>query len=819
MSHLPSLGPIDYWVIIAYFVISLVIGLYFSKKAVQSITDYFVAGRKMTWWVAGTSIVATSFAADTPLVIAGWMRTDGVQRNWFWWCGIMAFVMCTFFFARLWRRSNLITDIEFNELRYSGKPAAFLRIFHASYQSIIANTLVMGWVTLAMIKILDVTFDIPTLVFDVEHWLPTLVEKGVDVYERVPKDLIAHWPLLGEAVLAPKLTGIFLCFGVTAMYSALSGLWGVMATDFFQFIFAMSGSVVLMVAVLLQVGGPTKMVEEARGAAERGSVVNRAMVPRGVVEKKSFLAGLQDGVIDKIRADRDASATLEGLIGAGLLEYRDEQWTSLRWTVDGWPENRVAAELAKLKLPVDPKLVLGAWEKTYSITKDKFTSEETVSLLLRSGVLVDDGGAEGKKLDYFRIPEPSISEAELHERLDRAGVRDRSEILSAWRNDKAVSAKSITNFTPSFYERKGGGLLAIWSLIFYLGIQWWGGAPGGGYVVQRLFSCKNERHAVGAMLWFNVANFVLRPWPWIIVGTASLFLIPDVTVYGSEYTAEHAYPIMFMKYLGPGLRGMMVAALMAAYMSTIATHVNFGASYVVNDLYKRFLHPRSTEKTTLLMSRVVSILLAVLAGLYCYFSQSISDQWFTYAELMSGTGLAVVIRWYWWRISAWSEIAAMCSSLAMYLLLNYTGIFQGIFELVGLPGYLLDVYEIRFPLNLFCTTVMWVTVTLLMPAEKEGHLIKFYNRVRPAGFWNRIAVKAGNLEHTTIGWVEWACWFLGVTALFAMLFCLGRASFGYFDGLFVAFTLYAVIATVMLFQVMKKIDWTNVIVEEPEGAK
>lgn len=234
MDLIEDLKIIDWAIIGAFFITTLLIGLAFSKKGTGSLTEYFVAGRKMNWFVAGTSIVATSFAADTPLVISGWMRTVGLERNWFWWGAIMGMMLCAFFFARLWRRANVLTDIEFNELRYHGTPAAGLRMFHATYRSIIANTLVMGWVTLAMAKIMDVTLDIPTLVFVEGSWLPQAISKGVEISSVISLDSIAHWSLIGEAIIPAKATGIIICLLVATLYTVFAGLWGLWQLIYFS---------------------------------------------------------------------------------------------------------------------------------------------------------------------------------------------------------------------------------------------------------------------------------------------------------------------------------------------------------------------------------------------------------------------------------------------------------------------------------------------------------------------------------------------------------------------------------------------------------
>ena len=316
-----------------------------------------------------------------------------------------------------------------------------------------------------------------------------------------------------------------------------------------------------------------------------------------------------------------------------------------------------------------------------------------------------------------------------------------------------------------------------------------------------------------AMLWFNLANYVLRPWPWIVVGVASLVLIPDVTVFGDHYDPEYAYVIMLMTYLPVGLKGLMVAALMAAYMSTISTHVNFGASYVVNDLYCRFINRSASERGRVIVSQISSILLAILAGVAAYHATDIGGLWLTMFELMSGAGFVILLRWYWWRINAWSELSAMFSTLGMWLLLNKTQVFHSLFEMAGWRLYLLDEYAVRFTLNLVLTTTVWVVVTFLTPPEKEKTLIKFYKRIKPAGWWKEIAAKAGNLNHLAVGKLEWSCWALGVTGLFAMIVCLGKLCFGLYLQSAV-FAVYSIFATVILFKLIGKMDWSAIEVEE-----
>jgi len=872
IQELPGLGLLDWIIIGGFFAVTLGIGLYFSRRAKSSLADYFVAGRKMTWWVAGTSIVATSFAADTPLVISGWSRTIGLERNWFWWGGIMGMMLCTFFFARLWRRAKLLTDVEFVELRYAGAPAAGLRMFHASYRSIIQNTLVMGWVTLAMVKILDVTLGIPTLVFIEGDWLPVLIQHGVEISTQIQSVIqieggrwlpetalngsetviqtakVLH--LMGDsaAILPAKAAGIIVCFAVAAGYSAVSGLWGVMATDVFQFCLAMTGTIILMFVVFAVAGGPTRMVDQAIAAVNSGEVHNSTPHYREQIIEQTIVDAFM-GKNPKRLEKSDPSAfdareqaahrVVDQLVEAGLLARDEQDSTVLSWTAANLDAHQINARLDQVNLGIesngqDPELtflrdamakesgdedtfnttVVSFWQTAYTVSRGFFKEKGGADELVAADLLTEDLDDQGDKFGYYRIPDLSLTEDQLHARMDEAGIERKSEMLAAWRNDLVVSPSKIAGFLPPF-NIKDGGLTAIWALVVFLGLQWWAGGEGGGFLAQRLFSCKDEKHSMLAMLWYNFAMFVLRPWPWIVVGIASLFLIPDVTAYGAHYGPEHAYVIMLMKYLPAGLKGLMVAALMAAYMSTISTHVNFGASYVVNDIYKRFISKSGSERSYILVSKIATLVLAVLAGLYAFYSESIATGWYIFFELMSGAGFAVLLRWYWWRINAWSEIAAMASSLSVYLLLNHTHAFHNLFENVGLGAYmyLLDECAVRLTLNVVISTPIWIIVTFLTPPEKEAHLVKFYQRVQPPGGWKKIANAAGHPNHMTVGWIEWTGWLFGVTGLFAMIFSLGNACFGNY-GYAVAFGAYGILATVLIFKLLGMMDWSSITEDE-----
>lgn len=792
MEQLQPLHSFDWYVIGAFFGVSIAIGLYFSRKGTVSLSDYFVAGRKMTWWIAGTSIVATTFASDTPLVISGWCRTSGIEKNWFWWGGLMGTMLCTFFFARLWRRSGVLTDIEFNELRYSGKRAAGLRLFHAGYGALVKNTIIMGWVTLAMSKILEVTLDIPTLIFLKGQWLPTLVPKGVNPVSVLDWASVAQFPLIGDAVIPAKVTGILLCFGVAVFYSAIAGLWGVLATDFFQFIFAMVGSIIFMVVLLVHCGGPSGMVTKAQSAVREGRVFNKAPRPRDQIERAALEKALH-------------KQSLRTVMDVGLLTDEEGE-TALRWTDDSLSEQDVRSRIERLPLPVQ-NVVLDLWKSSFTISRASFPDSTEIEKLIQAGLLTEARSPKGVREDYYLLSSVSTSEKELLARLDAAGVMDKGGFMAAWRKDQTVPARNISSFLPPF-DLKGGGLLALWSFIVFVGLQWWGGGQGGSFLSQRLFACKDEKHSVLAMLWYNLAHYALRPWPWIVAGIASLWLIPDITAYGAHYDQEYAYVVMFMKYLPVGLKGLMVASLMAAYMSTISTQVNLGASYFINDLYRRFIHPTASERHNLVLSQLTTIVLALIAGIYAFYSSSIASGWFTILEMLSGAGLVLLVRWYWWRVNAWSEIAAMASSLGLYGVLNWTRLFHRLCSWFGAPQYWMDEYAVRFTLNLVISTVIWVVVTYLTAPEPETKLVDFYRRVRPAGFWKPVAERAGVVHPLMIGKAEYTAWALGSGGLICLVVGLGKVVLGQYLGAVFLIAL-GIVAAAGVMRLVSQMDWSD----------
>jgi Na+/proline symporter len=562
-----KLSIFDWTVIGLYFLANLAIGVYYARRARGSTSEFFLSGRNAPWWLAGTSMVATTFAADTPLAVTGMVVDNGIAGNWLWWNLVMSGMLTVFFYARLWRRAGVMTDVEFAQLRYSGKPAAFLRGFRAIYLGVPINCIILGWVNLAMMTILKVTLGV------------------------------------GEQAALAILVGVLV---FTAFYTTLAGLWGVLVTDVLQFALKMAMVVLLAIYAVQAVGG-----------------------------------------------------------------------------IDALKEQVAALDASR--------------------------------------------GTNGSRLDFF----PPID--------------------SPW--------------------------MPMIALGTYLAVNWWaswypGAEPGGGgYVAQRIFSAKDERHGVLATLWFNVAHYALRPWPWILTALAALVLDPDLA---SQKDKGSAYIEMFMNpdIFPASLRGFMIAAFAAAYMSTIATHLNWGASYVINDFYRPFVKRSASERHYVIASQLTTIVLMLVSiGVY-FLLDTIEGAWKLLLVTGAGTGTVYLLRWYWWRINAWSEISAMAVAAAVSLLL----------QLGPLGWKAEDQREFAYLMiaNVAITTLAWISITLLTGPEPRQKLIAFYERVRPPGpGWKpiRAMMDSEDARPTESLAEQFANWLLGCVLVYSSLFGIGYLIF------------------------------------------
>ena len=569
---------IDWVIIAAYFLIALTIGIWASKKAGSNTKSFFLAGRDMPWWLLGISMVATTFSTDTPNLVTDLVRQKGVSGNWGWWAFLLTGMLTVFIYAKLWRRSNVLTDIEFYELRYSGKAAAFLRGFRALYLGLIFNVLVMGTVSLAAVK-------------------------------------------FGEIILGWKgWQTLLIACSITLTYSTLGGLRAVIITDFVQFILAMIGSIFGMFYIvnLPQIGGIKNLI-------------------------------LHENVIDNLSLVPDFS---------------------------------------------DP---------------------------------------------------------------------------SVW----------------------------VPVMLVPLAVQWWasyypGAEPGGGgYIAQRMFSAKDEKNAIGATLLFNIAHYALRPWPWIIIALSSLIIFPELTdiqrafpdLPANKLGHDVAYPAM-LTLLPSGLLGLVAASLIAAFMSTMSTQLNLGASYLVNDFYKRFISPNASESQLVAMGRVFTVISIILGAGLGLILTSASQAFDLLLMIGAGTGLIYLLRWFWWRINAYTEIVAMISSLIIAYYFNFYSHSLASWQEIIIGALL--------------TTATWIIATFITPPDDEKTLKRFVKKVNPGGpGW-----KNYSSHHTNEQWsvpIGLLCMLCGTTSVYGILLGVGSLIYGHYQTAFILIGI-SIISSFVLFK-------------------
>jgi len=640
-----GLNYLDWLVIGIYFLIIFLIAMYYSKKATNDTAQFFLSGRNLPWWLAGTAMVATTFAADTPLAVTELVAKNGIAGNWLWWNMALGSMLTVFFYSKLWRRANIVTDVEFVELRYSGKAAAALRGFRALYLGLFMNAIVLSWVNKAMEKIFQVT--IP----------------GFDSFILVA-----------------------ICMIIISVYASASGLLGTARIDALQFVIAMLGCIFLAVVVI--------------------------------------------------------------------------------------------------NIP-------------------------------------EVGGLSGMKMK-----------------------------LSDW----------IFDFTPTITENNltnsvmGSALSMSFGAFFaHIGLQWWsswypGADPGGGgYIAQRMMSAKNETHSLFATLWFTIAHYTLRPWPWIIVALASLILLPRLTpeqissqkiveqyseafnyykdykLYGQDYHKKISdpiliakidkftdknfyesfentvdpgimYPKLMVKYLPSGILGIMIAVFLAAYMSTISSQLNWGTSYLINDFYRRFINKNATEAQYVMFSRIAIFFLVISSLLITKFLlTTISGAWEFIINSSAGIGAVLILRWYWWRINAWSEISAMIAPLIIYPIARY--------------GFGLESPLTLYP-TVLGTTFIWLIVTFITKPTDEKTLMNFYSKIHVGGFgWKRF--KNNSNVESDRGYLKlFVNWIFGVILIYSALFSFGKLLFGnYLLGLI--FLIFVIISTIIIYLNIRNSDYGN----------
>lgn len=582
------LETIDWLIISAYLIMSLLIGLYFTKKAGKNVKNFFLGGRNMPWWLAGVSMVATTFAADTPLAVTELVSQNGIAGNWLWWNALLGGMLTVFFFSKLWRRAEILTDIEFIEIRYSGKAAAFLRGFRAIYLGIFMNAIVIGWVNLALASILQVFFSLS------------------------PDEALLY---VGAAMV------------LTLVYSSLSGLLGVAVTDFVQFFIAMGGCIVLAILVV-----------------------------------NSEPVGGIDGMKEKLPD----------------------------WSVMFFPQVNSTA------------------------------------------------GGLGTTLT-----------------------------------------------------------ISIATFISFVAFQWWaswypGAEPGGGgYIAQRMMSTKNEKHAITATLFFQIAHYALRPWPWILVGLSAIILYPDLP----EADKKLGFVFAMRDFLPAGLKGLLLVAFFSAYMSTISTQLNWGASYIVNDFYSRFISKNESEKGLVLASRISTLILMVFSLFVTTQLDSISETWKFLLQASAGLGLVLILRWYWWRVNAWSEITASIVPVITLIVLNPIK--------NSYPDSWINQDPNTFFTIIAVTTISWLLATYLTKPTDQEKLESFYKKIKPLGAWTPVRKKLQLPKPEGSLWLLVVCWISAIVMTYSILFMFGKLIFQEWGSFLVYFCIAAAGAFSLLISARK----------------
>lgn len=548
---------IDWLIVVAYLIFTMVLGIYLSRKASGSLIDFFVSGRSLPWWLAGTSMAATTFSIDTPLYVAGVVGSRGIAGNWEWWSFGIAHVVMIYVFARLWRRSEVVTDAELTEIRYGGKTAALLRGVKAFLFAVPINCIGIGYAMLAMVKVVDA----------LQLWQSVGIE---------PNESMKLWSVIVVSILV-------------LFYAGFSGLWGVVATDFFQFFLALFGAVVVAIASIISVGGMQNLITQAQANSDFNIL---SIVP----------------------------ITFNGSIG----------WS----TVAGIPAS---------------------------------------------------------------------------------------------------------------------------TFIAYVFLQWWAfrRSDGGGEFIQRLVAAKNESEAEKAAWFFNILHYVIRTWPWIIVALAAVAIYPDLS------DRELGYPMLMLRFLPPVLLGLVVASLIAAFMSTVSTLINWGASYLTNDLYGRFINPDASQTELVNVGRITSVIVTVLGATAAFFASDVATVFRLVIAIGTGPGLVLILRWFWWRINAAAELSSMVAGFLIGLLTSIVPVIQ------------ISDFGLRLLVTAGITTMIWVFVMVLTPPESDETLDDFYRRVRPGGpGWQRQRQRTGIRPLQNLG-LEFKRVVAALLLLFGAMFAVG----------------------------------------------
>ncbi|UCG16417.1 MAG: Na+:solute symporter [Phycisphaerales bacterium] len=715
------LAPIDWIIIAAFIATSITIGVILSRRGRRSVREYFTSGGSTPWWLLGTSMVATTFAADTPLTLAGWVVTKGIAQNWFWWCQVPITMLGVFFIARLWRRSELVTDMELVYIRYSGRSADVLRGFKAAYFALVYGCLIIGWVNLAMTKIIQLTLpNIPRLAVVDEALLWTYL----------------HTPVSNE--VSPEVRSAMRSGGM----DPLELYYDDWELDRHPERHAVLAEVELALKRLAVIEKKLAHAESPQFQLDRQQLQEYA----AEVGREPFLArlGLEDrltGLAPLIRPSTDtpASATV---VPADLRILYD-----VNQAVCG--VNKFKIILLLFVIVIAYTAISGLW-----------------------GVLVTDF------VQFWIAMVGCVALAFL-------AVRHLGGMDEMLRKMAALYGAEKSQGMVGMIPVQGSGDLDLmpWShFLVFIFFMWYvtGPTDGGMYFAQRMLSAKNERHAALGYLWYSAAHYCLRMWPWLIVGCAAAVMFPytcDAVTgeYPGGAVAENGYIKVMLAVLPSGLLGMVLASFLAAFMSTISTQLNLGASYLLNDLYRPFVRKQASERHYVIVSQIATVLMALIGLAVSLFYTTISDAWFLIGTLSAGTGFIYLLRWFWWRVNAWTELSCLVSLLSLVVVVS-------VFD--DQLGGLLPPYPLNLLILVPYSVGIALVVTYLTRPVAPDKLAAFARKVQPGGpGWRRVEAEIrktdpGFRSHSPLQWANAGRCAAAIASVYCLLFGVGKLMVG-----------------------------------------
>jgi len=767
------LVPIDWIIIIGFIALSILISLFYSRRAFKSTKEYFKSGEGLTWWLLGTSMVATTFAADTPLAIAGMVVTGGISLNWYWWCGIPITLAGVFFFASLWKRANPLTDPEFIQQRYSGKSARFLRGFKALWMALTHGAIVLGWVNLAMATVIRLVWPV----------IPR-----VALLDGLMLTLFLHSPLstsVNKNIISSVKKGEISPIEIAYEYDILKDpvLWSDIKADVYK--------------------DNEQHAISLLGLSDRLTTASLSAFPASDVPP--FLYQKEPGERKKDPASQSAQGRMNWPVTLGDQRVVDRE------EISGWKAAKpMTLDIGKSLLeqesirsktrtaPLKDFTTLGFLTEIYTISSGINQYKVLFILFLITCSYVAISGLWGviitDFIQFWIAMAGCILLAFLAVKVTGGMKGTLTRMVGIYGLDKA---RAMTSLFPT---ASGGklGMMSIYDFAIYVSIIWWavGFTDGGGSFAQRMLSAKNERHAALGYLWFAVAHFALRMWPWIIVGFVAAVLFPFVPYKNGALPptgiAEQGYVKTMIFVLPAGLMGVMVAAFLAAYMSTISTIVNLGASYLLHDFYRPFIAPRIearkgrqkqgfqfTEKHYVKMGVFFTVVMSILGIAVSLSMNSIVHAWFLLSAMYGGIGLIFLLRWYWHRINAWTEVVCMASLVFFTVVMWFLSVK---FKEPGLMPSKMWPYNVLILAPVSVCLAMLVTL-LTKPVERE-HLKAFYKKVQPGGpGWRDIEEEIKKEDpsfkpRTPLTWANFKYWFLSNISVFCYMFGIGKIIMG-----------------------------------------